>query len=100
MSLEAPVVVEYLPALQTAQLPCAIAPMLERYLPALHSVHEAEPIISLYFPATQAVHGPPFGPANPSLQRQLVESVEPLGDCESTGQPPQVLLATAPGVTE
>jgi hypothetical protein len=100
VSLEAPVAVEYLPALQTAQLPCAVAPVLVRYLPALQSVHEVEPVTSLYFPATQAVQIPPFDPVNPGLQRQLVESVEPLGDCESTGQPPQVVIATAPSVTE
>ena len=47
VSLEAPVVVEYLPAPQTAQLPCAVAPVVVRYLPAPQSVHEKEPITSL-----------------------------------------------------
>ena len=80
MSLEAPVAGEYLPALQTAQLPCAVAPVLVRYLPALQSVHRAGPVTSLYFPAPQAVHVPPFGPVYPMLHRQLVETVEPLVD--------------------
>ena len=80
VSLEAPVAVEYLPAPQTAQLPCAVAPVLMRYLPAAQSVHEKEPMTSLYFPAMHAVHVPPFGPVYPMLHRQLVETVEPLVD--------------------
>jgi hypothetical protein len=71
VSLEAPVAVEYLPAPQTAQLPCVVAPAVVRYLPAAQSVHEKEPIKSLYFPAMHAVHVPPFGPEYPRLHRQL-----------------------------
>ena len=35
------------------------------------------PFSSLYFPATHAAHGPPFGPVNPVLQMQLVKAVLP-----------------------
>ena len=100
LSLEAPVAVEYLPALQTAQLPCAVAPVFMRYLPALQSRHEAEPMKSLYFPIPQAVHGPPFGPVYPRLQRQLLERLLPLRDCEFPGQIVQVSTPIAPTTIE
>jgi hypothetical protein len=32
-----------------------------------HAVHAAGPVASLYFPASHAVHVPPFGPVNPAL---------------------------------
>ena len=36
--------------------------------PVGHVLHAALPVVVLYFPATQAVHGPPSGPVNPALQ--------------------------------
>ena len=35
------------------------------YVFAAQSVH-ALPVVVLYLPATQVVHGPPFGPENPA----------------------------------
>ena len=77
-----------------------VAPVVVRYLPAPHSAHEVEPGILLYFPATQAVHGPQSDPENPELQRQLVETLLPLRDCEFTVQFPQLEDAVAPTVVE
>ncbi len=54
-------------ALQTVQLSFDVAPVFVRYLPALQSRHEAEPIKSLYFPIPQAVHVPSFTPVYPRL---------------------------------
>jgi len=49
-----------------------------------------------YDPAAHAVHAPPFGPANPGLQRQLAGTLLPLGDCEFPGHSSQVENAVAP----
>jgi len=100
LSSEAPSDVRYLPALQSLQALATVAPVVVRYLPAPHSAHEVEPGILLYFPATQAVHGPPSDPENPELQRQLVETLLPLRDCEFTVQFPQLEDAVAPTVVE
>jgi hypothetical protein len=52
-----------------------------------HSVQAAEPIISLYFPAPQAVHVPPSGPVNPGLHTQLVCAVDATtADCVLAAQ--------------
>ena len=96
LSSEAPGVVRYLPAPHATQAPCVGAPEVGRYLPAPHATHEVSPVTILYFPATQAVHGPPFDPENPMLQRQLVETLLPLGDSEFPGQLWQVEDAVAP----
>lgn len=46
------------------------------YVPAPQSVHGALPIVSLYFPAVQAVHVPPLGPVKPKLHLQSLSYVE------------------------
>jgi hypothetical protein len=46
------------------------------YVPAPQSVHTADPVEDLYFPATHAVHEPPSGPVHPALQVQLVKEFE------------------------
>ena len=96
VATEAPTAQEYVPTPQSTQAPCAVAPVVVRYLPAPHATHEVSPVTILYFPATQAVHGPPFDPENPTLQRQLVETLLPLGDSEFPGQLWQVEDAVAP----
>jgi hypothetical protein len=53
---------------------------------ALPSVQAADPVDVLYFPATHAVHGPPFGPVDPMLQVQLVKAALPAGETEFDGQ--------------
>jgi hypothetical protein len=53
---------------------------------ALPSVQAADPVDVLYFPATHAAHGPPFGPVDPALQVQLVKAALPAGELELVGQ--------------
>ena len=50
------------------------------YEPAPHSAQARGPAVTLYDPAKHAAHAPPLGPVYPGLQRQLVETVEPLVD--------------------
>jgi hypothetical protein len=45
-----------------------VAPVVVEYVPVPQSAHAALPLAILYFPATQAVHGPPSGPVNPARQ--------------------------------
>ena len=40
-------------------------------LPAAQSVQATLPVVDLCFPATQAKHGPLFGPVYPALHTQL-----------------------------
>ena len=44
------------------QVAAAEAPVVVKYVPAAQSVHAAEPVKLLYFPATHATHTPPSGP--------------------------------------
>jgi hypothetical protein len=80
VATEAPSAEENLPASHARQELSVLAPVVVRYLPAPQSVHESEPITSLYFPAVHGVHAPPFGPVYPGLHRQLDAPVEPLVD--------------------
>ena len=54
-------VFEYVLALHPLQM-LAGAEIDVETLPAVHWVHRASPTVSLKFPATHAVHGPPSGP--------------------------------------
>jgi hypothetical protein len=68
------------------------------YVPPKQSVHAVLPLIVLYFPATQAVHGPPFGPVNPALQAvdtQAVTDELPLGEVEPAGHARHALAPAA-----
>jgi hypothetical protein len=58
------------------------------------------PVAVLYFPATQAVHGPPSGPVNPGLQVQAVIVELGLGELELEGHARQVVATVAPAVVE
>ena len=46
--------------------------------PAGHDVHDALPVAALYVPTAHAEHGPPLGPVHPTLQMQLVDTMQPL----------------------
>ena len=101
VSAAAPAVVRYLPTPQLVHVLTKVAPVAVEYLPAAQSVHAAEPIASLYFPATQTAHVPPFGPEYPRLQRQAETAVCPEADVtEYAGQATQVISAVAPTVAE
>jgi hypothetical protein len=62
---------------QEPQYSDPIAPTAVPRYPALQSVHAADPVVTLCFPATHAVHGPPSGPVYPWLQMQRVTFAVP-----------------------
>ena len=84
--IEAPAVMEYFPEAQFVQVLATEAPVVTRYLPAPQSVHPTEPISSLYFPASHAVHVPPLPPVYPALHWQLVKALLPGREIEFSGQ--------------
>jgi hypothetical protein len=94
------VAAEYVPAPQSRHVASVEAPTVVEYLPAPQSVQRAAPKPVLYFPAPQAVHVPPLGPVNPRLQTQLASAGEPIGACVSAGQAWQALCAVAATVVE
>ena len=55
---------------------------------------------SLYLPAAHSEHTPPSSPVYPSLHRQLLRRVLPLGDCEFSWHITHVLSTGAPTVGE
>jgi hypothetical protein len=63
-------------------------------------VHAADPLTFLYFPATQAVHVPPFAPANAALQVQAPLPELETGAFEFRGHVKQVDEAVAPTAAE
>jgi hypothetical protein len=91
---------ENLPAPQLEQVSTVVAPTAAENLPAPQSMHAELPVMILYFPARHAVHAPPFGPVYPRLQRQLLERLLPLRDCEFPGQIVQVSTPVAPPTVE
>ncbi len=70
------------------------------YVPATQSEQAAFPVNSLYFPATHATYGPPFGPVDPALQVQFVKAELPTGELEFDGQALHVMLDEAPNSVE
>jgi len=100
LAIVAPVAVEYVPTPHVRQALPAVAPVVARYVPAPQLVHVSLPVVVLNFPAAQAKHVPPLGPANPRLQTQLVSTVDPAIDCVFDRQVRQVLATVAPVVVE
>ena len=72
------------------------APVAAEYVPARQSVHSADPVDTLYFPAAHAVHVSPTGPVDPALQVQFVKAALPAGELEFDGQVIQFEIAEAP----
>jgi len=73
---------EYVPATQFKQTEAAAG----EEVPAVQLVHTALPLVFLYEPAPHCVQAPPFGPVNPALHEQLLESSLPVGLMAFTGQ--------------
>jgi hypothetical protein len=73
------------------QVAAAVAALAVEYFAAAQSVHTAAPVSVLYFPATHAVHVPPFGPVKPRLQRHAVRAVLVTGELELPGHVKHVL---------
>ena len=63
-------------------------------------MHAADPVVTLYFPATHAAHGSPSGPVDPALQVQFAKAPLPGGEFEFDGQRMHVELVDAPTVVE
>ena len=85
----------------TIHVVAIIAPTVVEYVPAAQSVQTALPVAILYFPATQAVHGPdPSGPVDPALHMQAATDVLALGELELLGHARQVAAAVAAVVVE
>jgi hypothetical protein len=76
------------------------APVAAEYVPAPQSVHSADPVDDLYFPATHAAHVSPTGPVDPALQVQFVKDALPAGEFEFDGQTLHVELVEAPSAVE
>ena len=74
-----------------------MAPRVPEYVPAPQSMHAAEPVAALYFPAAHAMHVPPSGPVCPRAQRQAETAVCPVANVtEFAGQVEHEVSATAP----
>jgi len=54
--VDAPVVVEYLPAPQSTQKLAFVAPIVAEYLPAPHLIHAVPPDVVKYCPTPQSIH--------------------------------------------
>jgi hypothetical protein len=85
----------YVPGGQSRHAETDDEPLMTEYLPGAHAVQLADPVDSLCFPATQAVHVSPLGPVKPALQAQCVKTVLPEGELEFDGQAMQVEVADA-----
>ena len=66
---------------------CAVS---VEYLPDEHKLQGAEPLTSLYVPATHASHGPPSAPVKPKLHLQSTSSSLDASEIEPDGQPEQL----------
>ena len=64
------------------------------------SVHALLPVTILYFPAVQAVHGPPLGPVYPRVQTHATTALLPTGETKFAGQAVQLEDAVAPTTVE
>jgi hypothetical protein len=65
-----------------------VAPVDVEYVPVKQSVHAVLPIAVLYFPGTQAAHGPPSGPVKPARQAVDTHALTfelPLGEVVPAG---------------
>ena len=82
------------------QVDSSVAPAVGEYFAAAQSVHAALPVVILYLPVMQAVHEPPSGPVNPTLQVQAARAVLGLGELELLGHARQVAAAEAPVVVK
>ena len=82
------------------QVDSSVAPAVDEYFAAAQSVHAALPVVILYLPVMQAVHEPPSGPVNPTLQVQEARAVLGLGEFELPGHATQVDSSVAPVVGE
>jgi hypothetical protein len=84
------------PAGQETHVVAVVAPVVVEYVPVKQSVHPALPVTFLCFPATQATHGPPSGPLNPTLHATETHAFTlepPLADVVPAGHVTQPVAA-------
>ena len=85
---------------QRTQVCSLVAPTSAEYVPALHNAQAPLPVATLYLPASQSEHGPPFGPVLPALQVHTVMAVPAVGASEFAGHFVHVALDAAPTAPE
>ncbi len=73
------------------QVASTVAATAVEYFATAQSRHTVVPVAILYFPATHAVHVPPFGPVKPRLQTQAVRITLVAGELEPSGHVKHVL---------
>ena len=79
------------PSPHSAEQRSDVAPIALKCLPYWQFVHSPDPLIALYVPKAQSVHGPPSCPVDPALQVQSAVMMLPNAEWESAGhlsQPP------------
>lgn len=81
-------------------MPTVVAFVAVEYVPAGQLVQVPDPVVGLYVPATQGVHGPAFGPVSPARHTQLVNATLALAEVVLSGQAMQVVLELAPTAAE
>ena len=85
---------------QFTQVFALVAPTSAEYVPALHNAQAPLPVATLYLPASQSEHGPPFGPVLPALHMHAVWAVLAVGASEFAGHCVHVALDAAPTAPE
>ena len=86
---------------QAVHVAANVAPTAAEYVLRPQSVHAADPVAFLNFPATQAVQVPPLSPVYPRLQRQAEMAVCPVADVNAfAGQAVHVEANVAPTAAE
>jgi hypothetical protein len=86
---------------QAMHVELAEAPPVVEYVPALQFVQTADPVDSLYFPASHGAHVPPSGPEYPALHLQAANAGLPVvGVLARAGHVRHVVLELAPPATE
>jgi hypothetical protein len=85
---------------QFRQVCSLVAPTSAENVPALHTAQAPLPVVTLYFPALQSEHGPPFGPVLPALHMHAVWAVLAVGASEFAGHCVHVALDAAPTAPE
>ena len=77
----------YVPGEQSRQSEINVDPDDAACLPLSQTEHSELPTLSLYLPATHAVHVPPLGPEKPALQMQSVCLLLASGELEFDRHP-------------
>lgn len=83
--LFAPRLFEYFPAAQSTHMLMEVLPLPDEYFPDTQFIHEAFPMVFLYFPGIHLSHGPPSGPDIPKIHMHFFIRLLVAGEIESVG---------------